>query len=101
MASTLRWLSSIPLTRSNRWSWRTVYFYDWGHELGVSIGNSTVSGNLKVTTLVVFLFGATIDKTLGDIDNKYWTRGCGGVRLETARQYEVPDEQKVSGFSLD
>jgi hypothetical protein len=55
MASVLRWLSSIPLTRSNRWSWKTVYFYDLGHELDVSIGNPKVSGNLKVTALVVFL----------------------------------------------
>jgi hypothetical protein len=33
----------------------TVYFYDSGRELDVSIGNPKVSGNLKVTALVVFL----------------------------------------------
>jgi hypothetical protein len=34
----------------------------------VSIGNPKVSGNLKVTALVVFLPERLIDKTLGDID---------------------------------
>jgi hypothetical protein len=31
--------------------------------------------------------GATIDKTLGDIDNKYWTHGCGSGKLEGAKQH--------------
>ena len=56
----------------------------------------------RVTALVVFLLGATIDKTLSEIDNKYWTRICKRVRLEAAKQHvRCPMDRSFLGVSID
>jgi excisionase family DNA binding protein len=84
MALMLHWLKSIPQAQNQTAVDEVVLFLCFWGEAEVSIRNFKVSRNPKVAGCRN-LNALAIDKTLGDIDRKYWTRYANACNLQACK----------------